>query len=58
MKSHKLQISLGRAQCSSIVRSIPLKGAVYPFHGPKQAVTFGPKVTQGYGAWLASQGFK
>lgn len=48
-----MQRRLGQAQVSSVVRTIPVAGAVYPFHGASQP-TFGPRVTQGIVSWLAA----
>jgi hypothetical protein len=53
MKVKAMQVQLGKAKRPSVVRTIPVAGAVYPFHGPKQPITFGPRVTQSFGAWLA-----
>ena len=54
MKVENMQRSLGKSQCSTTVRTVPVAGAVYPFNGPKQPITYGPKVVQSIAAFTAA----
>jgi len=54
MKVTAMQRAFGKAQASSAVRDIPVTGAVYPFFGPKQPITYGPKVVQSIADFRAS----
>ena len=54
MKITVMQRALGKAQVSSAVRDVPVAGAVYPFLGQKQPITYGPKVVQSIADFRAS----
>ena len=54
MHANSLRRKLGKSQVCRKVRSVPVKGAVYPAAGPKQPSGYGPKVTTPWATWSAT----